>query len=47
MVEAPLLLALTNGLTSAVLGGLHSPAAALDLLTAHLDKILSRPTDRP
>jgi AcrR family transcriptional regulator len=41
-VEAPLLLALTNGLTSAVLGGMHSPEIALDLLTAHLDKILRR-----
>jgi AcrR family transcriptional regulator len=41
-VEAPLLLALTNGLTSAVLGGMHPPDVALDLLTTHLDRILSR-----
>lgn len=43
-VEAPLLLALANGLTSAVLGGLHSPSAAVGLLDAHLDRILEAPS---
>ena len=42
-VEAPLLLALTNGLTSAVLGGMHTPEEAADLLTTHLDKLLTAP----
>lgn len=43
-VEAPLLLALTNGLTSAVLGGMHEPAVAEELLAAALDKILTPPS---
>jgi AcrR family transcriptional regulator len=38
-VEAALLLALTNGLTSAVLGGLHRPEVARDLLGGYLDRL--------
>lgn len=38
-VEASLLLALTNGLTSAVLGGLQSPATAQSLLAVQLDRL--------
>lgn len=38
-VEAPLLLAVTNGLTSAVLGGMHPPEVAVALLGAHLDRL--------
>ena len=37
--EAPILLALTNGLTSAVLGGMHPPEVALGLLGAQLDRL--------
>ena len=42
-VEAPLLLALTNGLTSAVLGGRHDPDAALALLRHQLDRVFTTP----
>lgn len=38
-VEAPLLLAVTNGLTSAVLGGMHPPEVAVSLLGAYLDRL--------
>ncbi len=37
--EAPILLALTNGLTSAVLGGMHSPETAVALLGVQLDRL--------
>ena len=40
-VEAAVLLALTNGLTSAVLGGMHAPDAARDLLGSHLDRLFN------
>lgn len=40
-IEAALLLALTNGLTSAVLGGMHAPAVAHDLLGSHLDHLFN------
>lgn len=38
-VDAPLLLALTNGLTSAVLGNMHTPREAEILLGHHLDRV--------
>lgn len=38
-VEAPLLLALTNGLTSAVLGNMHAPGEVVALLDHHLDRL--------
>jgi AcrR family transcriptional regulator len=41
--EAPLLLALTSGLTSAVLGGMHAPADAVALLEHHLDRLFTDP----
>lgn len=40
-VGAAVLLALTNGLTSAVLGGMHSPEVAHDLLSSHLNHVFN------
>ena len=43
MTGSALLLALTNGLTSAVLGGMHDPDTAVALLGHQLDRLFTSP----